>query len=164
MMMSSIRPVVALLLLGAAQEAPIRALTLKDPDRALPTSGTEAVVFADGQELRKGLNARVTSWFDGTAYVKVTDARRKEITECMAKALEGQVDFKKERLVWVLWQTSGPPTGTLRHETRDRHLVFYVQAPDERVRGERADSHNDFFAVPAALTPLIEPHERPPKK
>jgi hypothetical protein len=164
MRISRIQSVVALLLLGAAQEAPIRALTLKDPDRALPTGGTEVVVFADGQELRNGLDARVTSWFDGTAYLKVTDALRKEITERMAKALEGQVDFKKERLVWVRWQTSAPPAGTLKHETRDRHLVFYVQAPGEGVRGERADSHNDFFAVSVALTPLLEPHERPAKK
>lgn len=164
MRISSIRHAVVLLLLGAAQEAPIRPLTWKDPEQALSAAGSEAILFADGQELRKGLDARVTTWFDGTAYVKATDARRKEITERLAKALEGQVDFKKERLVWIRWQTSGPPAGTLQHESRDRQLVFYVQAPAGLVRGERAYSHNDFFAVSAALTPLFEPHERPAKK
>lgn len=153
----------ALLLLGAGQGDPVRTLTLKDPQRTLPEGGgSERLVFADAQALKKGLEERVLHKYE-KVFVKLTAAERTAIAERMAGELGAQVDFSKERIVWVQWGTSGPPYGKLCHEIQEKKAVFYVQAPDAVERGERSKSGHGFFAVAAELTSTLESRERPPK-
>jgi hypothetical protein len=92
-------------------------------------------------------------------------AVEKLVGKAEAKALIGQVDFAKEKIVLVSWTTGGPPEGKLRHEVtgagKDRRVTFYVQAPPGRgPRGLRARIAADFFAVPADLPATFDPRER----
>jgi hypothetical protein len=78
-----------------------------------------------------------------------------------AKALAAQVDFKKEAIVLVSWTTSGPPDGVLKHELKDKAILFYIQGPPPgKARGERARIGADFFAVPRDAKVTFDPKER----
>jgi hypothetical protein len=73
-----------------------------------------------------------------------------------ATALAKLVDFAKESVVFVSWQTGGPPFGELKYEIKgkdkDRQLVFYVQEPPGKgPRGQALRIGGDFFAVPRDL-------------
>ena len=64
------------------------------------------------------------------------------LTKDDAKNLTAGVDFAKSQVILVSWTTSGPPEGKLTHELKgagdDRGIVFYVQAPTAKIRGQRA--------------------------
>jgi hypothetical protein len=82
-----------------------------------------------------------------------------------AKGLIDAVDFDKEMIVFVSWNTSGPPDGTLKHEVKgagkDRKLTFYVQGPPgAKARGERLRIGADFFAVPRQIAVAFDSKER----
>lgn len=82
-----------------------------------------------------------------------------------AKALTDQMDFEKEKLVLVSWNTSGPPEGKLMHELvmkgGEKRIVFFVKAPaNVLIRGQRARIGADFFAVPRHATLAFEATER----
>jgi hypothetical protein len=94
-----------------------------------------------------------------------TAAMEKLLGQDNAKALAGQVDFGKEKIVLVSWTTSGPPEGTLKYEVKgtgkDYRVTFYVQGPPgATIRGQRARIAADFFAVPRNAVVLFDPQER----
>jgi hypothetical protein len=80
----------------------------------------------------------------------------KELTRLFGKAaakqIAGQIDFAKEKLVHVVWGSSGPPFGTLQHEIKEgkegKAITFFVKEPNVAVRGQAYRFGNDFFAVP----------------
>jgi hypothetical protein len=86
-----------------------------------------------------------------------------------AKTLMAGVDFSKEMIVLVLWETGGPPGGTLNYEVKGDGLNFFVQAPDPEYvwklrRGSRGKAlmyGAKFFAIPRDVSVTIEPQERP---
>ncbi|MBY0525950.1 MAG: hypothetical protein K2R98_21330 [Gemmataceae bacterium] len=148
-----------------ADKAPVRQLKFKTGQASLPMGGTQVVLFADAKELIKGLEERIKDKFvEGKGFIPATPEERKAIAEKLAKELGEQVDFTKEQIAWVGWTTSGPPEGQLKHEIKDKEVIFYVQAPAANVRGQRARIGNDFFAVPAKLKAQIEKGERPAGK
>ena len=78
-----------------------------------------------------------------------------------AKDLIDQANFEKEMIVFVSWNTSGPPDGKLMHELKDRKLTFYVQGPKGGgARGQRLRIGADFFAVPRGVNVAFDPKER----
>lgn len=85
------------------------------------------------------------------------------------KSLLAGVDFSKEVIVLVLWETGGPPEGTLNYEVKGDGLNFFVQAPDPEYvwklrrgsRGKLLVYGADFFAIPRDVSVTIEPQERP---
>ncbi|MSQ96735.1 MAG: hypothetical protein EXR98_19575 [Gemmataceae bacterium] len=91
-------------------------------------------------------------------------AVEKLVGKASAKALIDQVDFDKEMIVFVSWNTSGPPDGKLQHEVKgpgdDRKLTFFVQGPPGSVRGQRQRIGADFFAVPRNVMVAFDPKER----
>jgi hypothetical protein len=75
----------------------------------------------------------------------------------VAAVLANYVDFSKENVVFVRWESSGPPFGQLRYEVtgtgKERHVRFYVQEPPGNgPRGRAARFGADFFAVPRDMT------------
>jgi hypothetical protein len=91
-------------------------------------------------------------------------------TNEQAKKLMAGVDFSKEMIVLVLWETGGPPGGTLNYEVKGDGLNFFVQAPDPDYvwklrRGSRGKAliyGANFFAIPRDVSVTIEPgQERP---
>ena len=72
-----------------------------------------------------------------------------------APQLAKQVDFAKERILFVSWSTSGPPFGTLKFEVKAEdksHVVeFCIQEPKAKVRGEALRLGADYFAVPKVV-------------
>ena len=95
-------------------------------------------------------------------------AVEKLVAKEAAKGLIDQVDFDKEKIVFVSWSSGGPPFGTLEHEVqgkgKDRQLVFYVQGPfGPNARGARGEGLRigaDFFACPKWLAVGFERGER----
>lgn len=82
-----------------------------------------------------------------------------------AKALVDQVDFNKEKIVFVSWFTSGPPYGSLKHSVtgagKEQTITFFVQGPPGAgPRGEAARVGADFFAFPKEAVVLFDPKER----
>ncbi len=69
----------------------------------------------------------------------------------------------------VLWETGGPPGGTLHYEVKGDGLNFFIQAPDPEYvwklrRGDRGRAllfGANFFAIPRGVSVTIEPQERP---
>lgn len=93
------------------------------------------------------------------------DAVVKLVGKASSKALIDLVNFEKEMIVFVSWNTSGPPDGKLQHELKgtgaDRKLTFYVQGPPGGgARGQRLRIGADFFAVPRDLAVAFDPKER----
>jgi hypothetical protein len=86
-----------------------------------------------------------------------------------AKALMASVDFSKEMIVLVLWETGGPPGGTLTYEVKGDGLNFFVQEPDPEYvwklrrgsRGKLLMRGANFFAIPRGVPITVEPQERP---
>jgi hypothetical protein len=86
-----------------------------------------------------------------------------------AKRLMTGVDFSKEMIVLELWETGGPPGGTLKNEVKGDGLNFFVQAPDPDFvwklrRGSRGKAlmyGANFFAIPRDASVTVEPQERP---
>lgn len=83
----------------------------------------------------------------------------------VAKELAGQMNFEKEKIVLVSWNTSGPPEGKLMHElvmkNGEKRIVFFVKAPaNVLIRGQRARLGADFFAVPKEAILTLEATER----
>jgi hypothetical protein len=83
-------------------------------------------------------------------------------------ALIKGVDFDKQMIVLVLWETGGPPEGWLDYEFKDKALHFFVQGPplvDERGRAiERRKlliRSFDFFAVSKDAPITFNGQERP---
>jgi len=70
-----------------------------------------------------------------------------------------QVDFDREQLVRICWQTGGPPFGTLEYRIREGDLdlsrvVFYVKEadlPNLSYRGLCCQTSLEFFAVTALI-------------
>jgi hypothetical protein len=97
---------------------------------------------------------------------RMTDAASVEklVGKDNAKGLVDMVDFDKEQLVFLSWTTSGPPDGKLMHEVKgtgkDRKVLFYVQAPNAQVRGQRARLGADFFVLPKNVPVDFEAKER----
>jgi hypothetical protein len=85
-----------------------------------------------------------------------------------AKTLMAGVDFSKEVIVLVRWETGGPPQGYLGYEVKGNGVNFFVQGPplvDERgiaILRRRLLIHGaDFFAVSKGVTVTFDPQERP---
>jgi hypothetical protein len=76
----------------------------------------------------------------------------KEATEALAK----RVDFSAEYIVFVSWNSGGPPFGFLKYEIRQqgaaRQIEFYVVEPLDQQRGSALRVGADFFAVPCDMT------------
>lgn len=95
-------------------------------------------------------------------------AVRKLVGKEKAKALLAGVNFAKEMIVLVLWETGGPPQGYLNYEAKGNGLNFYVQGPplvDERGRAiirKNLLLHGvAFFAISRDVAVTYEPQERP---
>jgi hypothetical protein len=93
------------------------------------------------------------------------DAVAKLVGKKSAQELIDAVDLAKEMIVFVSWNTSGPPDGTLKYEVKgagkDRKLTFYVQGPVAgKARGQRLRIGADFFAVPRNVAVSFDPKER----
>ncbi len=74
-----------------------------------------------------------------------------------ADTLAKMVDFSREKVVFVSWNTGGPPFGELKFEVKgagkDRQVVFFVQEPPGKgPRGQALRIGGDFYAVPRDLT------------
>ncbi len=92
-------------------------------------------------------------------------AVEKLVGKASSRALIELVNFEKEMIVFVSWNTSGPPDGKLQHELKgndeNRKLTFYVQGPPGGgARGQRLRIGADFFAVPRNLAVTFDPKER----
>jgi len=98
------------------------------------------------------LAAAKTSAKPGVAVCRSMEDVEQSLGKGIAKQIAGKVDFAKEDLVHVAWGSSGPPFGTLRHETRPgkegKSIVFFVEDPKVAIRGQAYRLGNDFFAVP----------------
>jgi hypothetical protein len=104
-----------------------------------------------------GGKSKLTRLADAEAVEKLLGEKGK----ADAKALAAQVDFKKEAIVLVSWTSAGPPDGILKHELKDKRIVFFVQGPPPgKPRGLRARIGADFFAVPRDAEVTFEPKER----
>lgn len=110
--------------------------------------------------------ASATLTFNGGGKASATLLADKEAVEKLvgrrpAESLLRQVDFAKEAIVFVSWNTSGPPDGKLMHETKGQKLTFYVQGPPGGgARGQRLRLGADFFAVPRDFAVSFDPKER----
>jgi hypothetical protein len=129
---------------GGDKPAAVRPLKFKPAD---PTA-----IFTLGGK------ANATALADAAAVEKL-------IGKASAKGLVDQVNFEKEAIVFVSWNTSGPPDGNLMHEFKgdgkDRKLTFYVQGPPGGgARGQRLRIGADFFAVPRDVAVTFDPKER----
>src|SRR5262249_25549104 len=110
-----------------------------------------AIIFAIGGK------SKLTRCDDADAVAKLLG----EDGKAEARALAAQVDFKKEALVLISWTCSGPPDGVLKHEVKNKQIIFFVQGPPAGgVRGRRARIGADFFAVPRDMKITFEPKER----
>jgi hypothetical protein len=86
-----------------------------------------------------------------------------------AKTLMAGVDFSKEMIVLVRWETGGPPCGTLNYEVKGNGLNFFMLAPDPDVvwkqyRGDRRKGlwyGAEFFVIPRDVSVTFEGGERP---
>jgi hypothetical protein len=70
--------------------------------------------------------------------------------EQIAAELGKQVDFTKEVVAFVSWNTGGPPFGKLAHQVKGRQVEFYVaepKLPPGSPRGGALRLGADFFAV-----------------
>jgi hypothetical protein len=98
------------------------------------------------------LTAAKLSGKPGVAVFRWMEDVEKSLGKAVAKQIAGKVDFAKQDLVHVAWGSSGPPFGTLRHETRPgkegEKTVFFVEDPKVAIRGQAYRLGNDFFAVP----------------
>jgi hypothetical protein len=81
-----------------------------------------------------------------------------------AKSLTDMVNFEKEELVLISWTQIGTPSGKLMYEVKgtgkDRKVIFYVQAPDAKIRSRLARVAADFFVLPKDVAVDFEPKER----
>lgn len=69
--------------------------------------------------------------------------------EKQAQDLAVQVDFAKEKIVQVSYQTGGPPFGVAAFEIKNDkgNVIFFVDEPKVNVRGRALKFGNEFFAV-----------------
>lgn len=115
---------------AAKPDVSVRKLTFKNPGR-LPEGARDVKTYGSLDEATKALGEDVTKQF------------------------AGQIDFAKEQLVRVRWDTSGPPFGTLEHRvSKDKdgpQVVFHVKEPNVQVRGQALKIGEDYFAVTAKI-------------
>jgi hypothetical protein len=93
----------------------------------------------------------------GPKVFKSREEVEKAAGKTVAAVLANYVDFSKENVVFVRWETFGPPFGQLKYEItgkgKDRHVRFYVQEPPGNgPRGRAARLGADFFAIPRDVT------------
>src|SRR5262249_24241210 len=81
-----------------------------------------------------------------------------------AKALLGTVDFRKEMIVFISWETHGPPYGALDYELvwtgKNHGLNFFTRPPGSQASGDGRCQHINFFALPRNLGVSFDPKER----
>jgi hypothetical protein len=78
------------------------------------------------------------------------EALKKALGEQIGATLGKGVDFAKEQVVQVRYNTSGPPFGTLEFEVDEKKkaVEFYVKEPKVNVRGQALKLGREFFVVP----------------
>jgi hypothetical protein len=93
----------------------------------------------------------------GPMVFKSREEVEKAAGKTLAAVLANYVDFSREYVVFVRWETSGPPFGKLKYEVtgtgKERQVRFYVEEPPgNRPRGRAARIGADFFAIPRDMT------------
>jgi hypothetical protein len=93
----------------------------------------------------------------GLMVFKSQEEVEKAAGKTLAAVLANSVDFSKENVVFVRWESSGPPFGQLKYEVtgtgKVRQVRFYVQEPPGNgPRGRAARLGADFFAIPRDMT------------
>ena len=88
----------------------------------------------------------------GVTEATTAEELKKHFGEALARQLGGNVDFAKEKVVYVGWGSSGPPFDTLEYEIKEtksgKTVSFYAKSPKVNVRGQAYKLGSDFFAVP----------------
>src|ERR1700722_13494713 len=66
----------------------------------------------------------------------------------VAKQCIKMVDFTKEKIVRISFETVGPPDDILRHEIVGNDVNFIIESPPIGIRGQRLGMIVHVFAVP----------------